>query len=79
MTHTIHSSTGKPSECRLVVRNVTGIAEERGFRLYWQDLAESNILCPALGLATSNPFRTEREAIAYGERNLGERAKRIRD
>jgi hypothetical protein len=75
---TIQSTAGDSRECRLVVRNVTGIAEECGFRLYWQDIAEPNIICPALGLVTSNPFRTEREAIAFGERSFGERAKRIR-
>lgn len=78
MTRTIRSTAADSRECRLVVRNVTGIAEERGFRLYWQDVAEPNIICPALGLVTSNPFRTECEAIAYGERNFGERAERLR-
>lgn len=73
----IHTSDGKTHPSRLVVRNVTGIAEERGFRLYWQDVNEPNLLCPALGLATSYPFRTEREARAYGERHFGERAVRI--
>ena len=77
MTQTIHSSAGDVRTCRLVVRNVTGIAEERGFRLYWQDIAEPNILCPALGLATSNPFRTEGEARAHGERHFRERATRV--
>jgi len=78
MTRKIQSTAGDSRECQLVVRNVTGIAEERGFRLYWQDIAEPNIICPALGLVTSNPFRTEREAIAYGERNFQERARRLR-
>lgn len=61
----------------LGVRNVTGLAEERGFRLYWYDPEQPNILCPALGLVTSNPFRREREAIAYGERQGWGRATRI--
>jgi hypothetical protein len=60
----------------LVVRNVTGIAEERGFRLYWT--SDGRYLTPALGLATSSPFRTEREAIAYGLRTWRERARRLR-
>lgn len=51
----------------LYVENVTGIAEERGYRLCWGVPGESTV-CPALGLATSNPFRSEGAAIAYGER-----------
>lgn len=74
---TIHSSAGDSRVCRLVVRNITGIAEERGFRLYWQDTSQTNILYPALGLVTSNPFRYEWQARAYGERQFGERAVRI--
>jgi len=72
----IHLSNGETkSACYLVVRNVKGISEERGFRLYWTN--DGRYLTPVLGLATSNPFRREREAIAYGLRNFGERAKRI--
>lgn len=72
----IHLSNGRTeTDCSLVVRNVTGIAAERGFRLYWTN--DGRYLTPALGYATSNPFRREREAIAYGERHFGERAKRI--
>lgn len=59
---------------RLTVVNVTGISEERGFRLYWDDGAEGTTRLPALGYATSYPFRTEREAIAFGLRNWNERA-----
>lgn len=66
----------KERGCALVVRNVTGISEERGFRLYWAD-PDGRTIVPALGLVTSNPFRREGEAIAYGERNFGERAKRM--
>lgn len=72
----IHLSNGRTETgCYLVVRNVTGIAEERGFRLYWTN--DGRYLTPALGYATSNPFRREREAIAYGLKHYGERAKRI--
>lgn len=63
--------------CRLVVCNVTGVAEERGFRLFWAD-PDGRTMVPALGLVTSLPFRTERAAIAYGERHMGERATRAR-
>jgi hypothetical protein len=59
----------------LVVVNVTGIAEERGYRLFWQ-VEGSPYRTPALGLATSDPFRRERDAIAYGLRVWGERARR---
>lgn len=67
---------------RLVVRNVTGIAEERGFRLYWQDVVDgkpTSIIVPALGLATSNPFRTERAAKDYGSAAFGVLATRLRN
>lgn len=60
----------------LVVRNVTGIAEEKGFRLYWTTEGSNSIL-PALGLVTSSPFRRMRDAIAYGERQGWGRARRI--
>lgn len=66
---------------RLVVRNVTGIAEERGYRLYWEDIVNgvpNGVIVPALGLATSNPFRTEREAKEYGSRTFGVLATRLR-
>jgi len=66
---------------RLVVRNVTGLAEERGFRLYWQDVVDgkpSDIIVPALGLATSNPFRTEGAAKAFGSQHFGVLATRLR-
>lgn len=72
----IQLSNGETKDaCWLAVRNVTGIAEESGFRLYWTN--DGRFLTPALGYATSYPFRREREAIAYGLRNFGERAKRI--
>ena len=63
------------STAYLVVRNVTGIAEERGFRLYWTE--DGHFLTPALGLATSSPFRTERAARAHGEGQGWGRAKRV--
>ena len=52
-------------DCVLYVRNVTGIAEERGFRLFW---VKGDGMVPALGLATSNPFSTARAAINFGQR-----------
>ena len=64
---------------RLIIRNITGIAEERGFRLYWETKEEPNILVPALGYATSNPFRTAREARAYAATHLKERAVLVND
>jgi hypothetical protein len=73
MPKTIHLSNGssKP-DCVLCVRNVTGIAEERGFRLYWAEMSNPDLIVPALGLVTSNPFRTAGAAAAYGKRHLGE-------
>ncbi len=72
----IHLSDGTTKlDCELVVRNVTGIAEEKGFRLYWTN--DDRYLTPALGLVTSNPFRTMRDAIAYGVRQGWGRARRI--
>lgn len=59
----------------LIVENVTGVAEEKGFRLSWLS-PDGKTSVPALGLVTSNPFRSESEAVAYGERQFGERAKR---
>lgn len=77
MTHITHLSDGTSHESRLIVCNITGWNEERGFRLFWQNIAEPQYMTPALGLATSNPFRYEWQAIAYGERNFGEKAKRV--
>lgn len=59
----------KPA-CKLVVRNVTGLAEERGFRLYWTN--DGRYLTPAIGLVTSNPFQTASSAAFYGRKYLGE-------
>jgi hypothetical protein len=72
----IKTSDGRDRGCRLVVRNITGIGEERGFRLYWQPAGTcgdafprwDSSLIPALGLVTSNPFRTARLAKAYARR-----------
>lgn len=58
--------------CYLVVKNVTGCAEERGFRLFWT--SDARYLTPACGYATSISFPTQREAIAYGFRVWGEKA-----
>jgi hypothetical protein len=78
MTRDVHLSNGETkAACWLVVRNVTGLAEERGFRLYWTN--DGRYLTPALGLATSNPFRRMAEAVAYGERQGWGRARYIRD
>ena len=57
----------------LVVRNMDGINEESGFRLYWTHGREDEFMCPALGYATSNPFRTQAAAIHYAEKHYGER------
>lgn len=74
-----HKPYGWPKETtRLVVRNMNGMNEERGYRLYWQNTKDPDILCPALGLATSNPFRSEDSARAYGVRVFGEKPIRIR-
>ena len=62
--------------CYLVVQNVTGWAEERGFRLFWT--SDGRYLTPSLGYATSLPFPTKREAVAYGFRAWGEKAMRKR-
>ena len=63
----IHLSNGVEFAGRLTVVNVTGVAEERGFRLFWAD-SDGIHRTPALGYATSNPFRTEGEARAYAMR-----------
>jgi hypothetical protein len=77
MTKDIQLSNNKTlTGCWLVVRNVTGLAEERGFRLYWTN--DDQHLVPALGLATSSPFRTMRDAVWYGERQGWGKAKRIK-
>ena len=72
----IHLSDGSiKTRCWLVVRNITGINEERGFRLFWDD--GGDYLTPALGYATSNPFPTMRAAVGYGERQGWGKAKKI--
>ena len=78
MTHDISLSNGETIRCFLGVQNVTGIAGERGYRLCWVNCLNPNLFTPALGLATSSPFRLEREAIAYGLRHFNQRAKRMR-
>jgi hypothetical protein len=70
---TIHNSAGQTYKAILIVRNVTGIAEERGYRLYWHPIDEEgkptgDTICPALGLATSNPFPSEDAAAAAAQR-----------
>jgi hypothetical protein len=77
MGKVINYSDGRSIESHLIVRNVTGISEERGFRLFWTD-AEERFMSPDPGYLAA-PFRTMREAIAYGERVHGERAKYVRD
>jgi hypothetical protein len=67
-------TTGEDSY--LIVQNVTGRAEERGFRPFWT--SDGRSLTPALGYATSVPFATQRDAVAYGFRVWGEKATRIR-
>ena len=62
--------------CYLLVKNVTGLAEERGFCLFWT--TDGRHLTPALGYATSIPFTTQGEAVGYGFRVWDERAKRNR-
>jgi hypothetical protein len=53
------------------------VSENRGWQLIWAVPGES-IYCGAYG-ACSEPFlRTRREAIAHGERHLGELAKPYR-
>ena len=59
---------------KLYVRNVTGIGEEVGWRLFWSNDG-GNILCPESGYATSNPFFTCGNAIATGKMRHGEIAK----
>lgn len=72
MPKDIHLSNGATKKaCVLVIENVTGISEERGFRLAWTDDNFSTCV-PALGLATSNPFTSARAAADYGHRQLGE-------
>lgn len=63
---TIHLSDGrKEHNCYLTVRNMNGTNGERGFRLYWENGGDWAV--PARGLATTNPFKTRRGAIAFGE------------
>lgn len=77
----INTTIGTIKNCRMIVRNITGINEERGFRLFWQGKDESgewsNYIMPALGYATSYPFKTEWAARAYALRNFGEKATRL--
>lgn len=57
---------------KLVVENVTGIAEERGWRLFWWSGKEGDTTAVTeSGYATSHPFRTRREAVAYAIRKYG--------
>lgn len=56
---------------RLLVRNMNGTNEEYGYRLYWEDKKEPNIVSPALGLVSSSPFKTERQARIYGFQKWG--------
>jgi hypothetical protein len=64
------TTTGGDFAAYLAVKNVTGIAEERGFRLEWMSCDGERAISDS-GLATSNPFRTERAARAYAKRRYG--------
>ena len=73
----IHMSDGTTKKnCVLIVINCDGYNEERGYRLGWTD-NDGATYTPARGLVTSNPFHTEREAVAFGVRNWGQMAKRL--
>jgi len=72
MNMTMRKPIGEENS-HLIVRNMCGINEERGFRLYWAASKHADIICPALGYATSNPFPTREAAIAYAEKYFGER------
>lgn len=74
----ISTSDNKTRQCRLVVKDITGINEERGFRLFWDPVPDEGIIIPALGYATSYPFRTRVEAVRYGQKNFGETAVTIK-
>ena len=50
--------------CILLVINVTGINEERGFRLGWSN-DKGQTYTPARGLATSNPFKYAAQAVDW--------------
>jgi hypothetical protein len=79
MEHEVSLSNGHNYKGVLVVENMKfghSSCEVRGFRLSWMDPGTSCGV-PALGLATSNPFRTEGEAIAYGEKHYGVKAQRL--
>lgn len=74
MPKDIHLSDGSTKNaCVLCVRNVTGIAEEKGFRLYWAEPDNPQFITPALGLVTSLPFRTASRAAFEGQRIFGEK------
>lgn len=54
----------------------------RAFALYWADVDSAGnltgICCGTEGECSRRLFRTEREAITYGEITYGERARRMR-
>ena len=70
------TTTGGDFDAYLAVRNVTGVAEERGFRLEWV-ACDGRTSVPARGLATSNPFRTASAARAYARREFGREPVRV--
>lgn len=70
------NTTGGAFDAYLAVQNVTGISEERGFRLSWFS-CDGRRSVGARGLATSSPFRTESAARAYAKREFGREPVRV--
>ena len=69
------STTAGGFDAYLGVRNAE-FNNERGFRLEWVTCDGTGSI-PVLGLATSNPFRSQRAAISFGLKHFGRRAVRV--
>jgi hypothetical protein len=75
MSKTINLSDGTSFDGILIVVNeyARGASERRRYRLYWENPGTSYAM-PAYGLCSEPFFRSERDAIAQGEKDFGQRA-----
>lgn len=66
----IQLTSGRSFDGTLMVRNVTGIAEQRGFRLYWND-PESDGMIGVDGECSCQLFRTASQCAHSGLARFG--------
>lgn len=79
MPKTIHKSTGEIEICELFVHKDFMARPVKCWRLLWATDADAATFVHAEGECSAVHHRTMADAIAYGERHYGEKAKRFID